>query len=363
MAAVLVLAGCDLWRNYTADWDARYSGIGSQIRPTADGGFVMAVGGGANLWWLDSDFRVLRKTSYLRYEDTTVMTSYVEPTMDGGYLVSAGLGARRTLVVKTDASGDSVWADMAPVCSFGAAVGCEMPDGGCVVYGCDTTAGGAGTVSAVRLTADGREQWRATLGESCWSSGAVWARPTTDGSVLMACQMYYPTWSALTISLDSGGNATYHTGIGIYWLDCACAAADGGCLLVGCSWSNENGGSYPTTFVRTDRTGRPTWKKVTQSGFDDEYFYSARPTGDGGFILAGNAGEGRNQTVLLRKVDSEANTTWDRTFGKGAGMTGVWAEPTRDGGFILMAASYKYNDDHDIISGTILLKKLDADGR
>jgi type IX secretion system substrate protein len=95
----------------------------------------------------------------------------------------------------------------------------------------------------------------------------------------------------------------------------------------------------------------------TYGGTGDDMGYSVQQTTDGGYIIAGSTdsyGAGDYDIYLIR-TDSIGDTLWTRTFG-GSGADFSWCtQQTLDGGFII-SGSYDAGDDD------VYLIKTDASG-
>lgn len=107
--------------------------------------------------------------------------------------------------------------------------------------------------------------------------------------------------------------------------------ADNGYLLAGSSASGRNGsksenskGGFDFWLVKISETGVFQWDK-TIGGNDDDFLYSATPTNDGGYILAGSSlsnssgdksdGNEGEEDYWIVKVNGTGNVVWDETFG------------------------------------------------
>jgi len=111
-------------------------------------------------------------------------------------------------------------------------------------------------------------------------------------------------------------------------------------------------------------------------GTNDDFFFAAAPSGDGGFVLAGSSrsvasgnktsGNNGNADFWLTKLDSSGVKQWDQSYGGTAFDTAYSVLKTGDGGYILGGVSYSgFNGNKTnagIGSGDWWLVKADASG-
>jgi hypothetical protein len=112
--------------------------------------------------------------------------------------------------------------------------------------------------------------------------------------------------------------------------------ADSGYIIVGHTLS-FGAGSTDVYLVKTDAVGGTLWTR-TYGGSDNDYGWSVRQTMDGGYVIAGiTFSFGRQDgDFYLIKTNSSGEAQWTRTYGSSGSDHGYWAEPTADGGFILV---------------------------
>ena len=116
------------------------------------------------------------------------------------------------------------------------------------------------------------------------------------------------------------------------------AAPDGGALAVG--YADGGGEQGVDVFlVRTDATGETLWTR-TWGGPGDQHGWDAVAAPDGGFVVAGFAGEpgsGAGEDVLLLAIDADGEPRWSHGYG-GPGDQRCWGlSQTEDGGYLLAA--------------------------
>ena len=246
-------------------------------------------------------------------------------TDDGGYLLigSTNYSHRNTrqedvYLVKTDASGEIVWARAYGGDDFdrGNAV-VQAGDGGFVILG-ETESSGAGDwdMLLLKVDADGNELWSKTFG------GPAQER----------------------------GNAIRRT-------------ADGGAILVGSTKSFGAGGT-DLYLVRTDDLGNEVWS-TTYGGELEEEGYDAHYTEDGGlFVLAQALRSARlytdqNPDVFLLRTDGAGNEIWSQVWEEENVEGGHALLPTSGGNYIIVGITGSAGSQSDI---DFLFLEIDADG-
>ncbi len=125
----------------------------------------------------------------------------------------------------------------------------------------------------------------------------------------------------------------------------------GGQSLSGGGWgdkSESNKGGYDFWIVKLDENGVVEWDR-SYGGTGNDQLYSAQPTADGGFILAGTSDSGisgdktedrvGNSDFWVIKTDATGNIIWQNDIG-GLMFDNVYsAYETADGGYILGGTS------------------------
>ncbi len=121
---------------------------------------------------------------------------------------------------------------------------------------------------------------------------------------------------------------------------------DGGFLILG---NSSSFGMYDKIWlIRTDPVGDTLWTRVYgQDSSNDGY--SIRPTPDSGYIIAGIANAATsNSDFYLLKIDRNGDTLWSRTYGGLSYDEGYNAQPTNDGGYIVVGYADSYGTGGDI---------------
>ncbi len=133
---------------------------------------------------------------------------------------------------------------------------------------------------------------------------------------------------------------------------------DGGFIIAG-GTDSFGAGQRDVYIIKTNFTGDTLWTR-TYGGTDSDYSNSVAQTVDGGYIIAGTThsfGEGEVNIYLL-KVDASGDTLWTRTYGGTGGESGLSAQETSDGGYIITGSTSSYGEGyHDVY-----LIKTDSSG-
>jgi len=331
-------------------WD-----MGWDVRQTDDLGFIIA--GRTGTWGAgEYDFLLIKTDTlgvieWLRSfggpEDDIAYS--VQQTNDGGYIMagmthSFGVGGGKDIwVIKTDATGDTLWSRT---------YGEQWPDEGYSIEQCDdggyiiggvTNSYGSWTDNAILIKIDGIGQvdWIETYGTGD-DEGAYCARQTSDGGfILSGYHRPYPYGPADVFAVrttpfgEEIWSRFYDAGSSeqAEWVE---PTNDGGFVFAG--WSDPG---YPDIYIlKTDISGLLQWDRlIGDQGSDD--MYCVRETWDGNYVFAGTwyLSESDNQVYVL-KTSPSGSTIWELKFG---GDDAQWArhiEQTADGGYILVGASF-----------------------
>jgi hypothetical protein len=273
----------------------------------------------------------------------------VEQTSDGGYVV-----AGRTVSNNRDVSGNHGRAD----------------------------------VWVVRLESSGNLVWQRCIGGSN-DDGALSVQQTSDGGYVLAggtksdnggdVSGNHGSLDAWILKLDFSGNLVWQRCLGGSYNDygqCIQPTADGGCIAVGYTASNDgdvtgNHGRADFWIVRLDPSGNLIWQRCLGGG-DDEVANSVQQTSDGGYILAGHtrsndgnvSGNHGSMDCWIVKLDPSGNLIWQRCLGGRYEDSALCIQPTSDGGYIF--AGFTESEDGDV-SGNhggadVWVVKLDPSG-
>ncbi|MCW3999956.1 MAG: hypothetical protein NWE93_06935 [Candidatus Bathyarchaeota archaeon] len=290
-------------------------------------------------------------------------------TSDGGYALagytnSSGEGNADAWLIKTDESGNRLWAK-----TYGGAgddwASCivEASDGGYVMAGSTNASGNKGyDFWLIKTDSDGKQLWSRTFGgtHNDYASCVVL---TLDGGYAIA---------GITNSFGDGGYSlagfrdVFIVGNADVWLvktdasgkqqwnrtyggandDGAfslAAADDGGYVLAGNTYSFSGGNNTDFWLLKTDALGNMLWNR-TFGGAKDDFGYCVLQTSEGGYAFAGitNSSGCGYEDVWLIKTDDSGNLLWNRTYGGALNDESYCAIQTPDGGYALAGSTYAF---------------------
>jgi len=293
--------------------------------------------------------------------------SSVRQTTDGGYVTvgrtdSYGAGENDVWLVRTDALGDTMWTRTygGENSDRGHSVQ-QTADSGYVLAGY-TNSFGAGSydIWLIRTDASGDTLWTRTYGDTLLEDGFS-VRETADGGYIIvgSTQSYGAGESDIwLIKTDASGDTLWTRTYGDTGLEFGHSVqqtADGGYVIVG-GTESHGAGDFDVRLVRADALGDTMWTR-TYGGENSDYGYSVAQTMDGGYIVAGftkSFGAG-NEDVWLLKTDSMGDTAWTRTFGDSARNLGYSVDVTADSGYVIVGFTGLADPDCWLI-------KTDGDG-
>ena len=237
-------------------------------------------------------------------------------TSDSGYIIvgsttSYGAGSNDVYLIKTDALGDTVWTRTYGGSNLdqGNSV-LQTSDGGYVLAGW-TNSFGAGNydVYLIKTDASGDTIWTRTYGGTSEDYG-IFVAPTSDsGCVIAGLTSSYGAggYDIYLIKADASGDTVWTKAYGgplADWGYCIAQTSDGGYVIAG-----DRDNQAEAWLLKTDSSGDTTWTR-TYGGPNQESADAVAQTADGGYILAGltsSYGAG-GQDVYLIKTDANGNS-------------------------------------------------------
>jgi hypothetical protein len=244
----------------------------------------------------------------------------VQQTNDGGYIIlggteSYGAGNRDIYLIKTDGNGDSLWTKTFGGASqdFGNFVK-QTNDGGYIVTGV-TESYGAGNKDAylIKTDASGDSLWTKTFGGSKFDLGNS-VQQTNDGGYIVTGRTASFGAGSLDVYLiktDGNGDSLWAKTFGGSSFDLGFSVqqtTDGGYIIIGGTDSYGNG-DRDFYLIKTDVNGDLIWTK-TFGGIFRDVGSSVQQTTDGGYIITGHTTSGNgDRDLLLIKADGNGNIT------------------------------------------------------
>lgn len=342
------------WRWYTRN-------VGRSVAQLADGGYVASGGFQASASVFGA---VLARTDSLG--ETTAVRAILNldngggfscRLADGGYALLAE-SAKKVVVRKYDAAGDPTWECRS---AWGGPISAFIPtyDGGCLVAGRipDT----AYDMGAIKLTADGHEEWKRYYDEprmfDSWARGVSQTRDS--GYVLCGDAKDYVSVNLRLVRLTPDGDTVwtrlYHGPVGPMLTDVH-EMQDSGFLAVGYEFDTLTS-LNALYMLRTTSRGDTVWTRCLAPAGAASQASAMCATSDGGFAIVGAIDWGDSARAWLIKTDAQADTTWTAVLPGSGRETGADIEQTPDGGYIIAGSS-----DSAGISDSLLLIKTDSLG-
>lgn len=368
--------GRELWARSLGETDLDSS---MSVIETADGGLLVAgcqsdeqAFLGTILMKLDAEGRLagapdepaIAEGSFFAqpFGKHTAIATSLRPTLDGGYVV-AGYNrypfgpSDSSFLRRVDREGKEVW--LRALGSGGqeqAFCLAEVDDGGYLVAGTSGPSVSAGLDAwLVKTDGSGNRVWEKTYGgdgaqvfkyvESLAGGGCIAAGYTESSGVS-------DTWVA---RLDAKGKALWYRNLGAPGSDRANSVrktGDGG-FIVGGEVTPEGSETAEARIIRLDAQGDLVWSR-TYGGPADDGFFDVLPTSDGGFVATGytvSSGMGGSDLWLV-KTDRSGNEVWSRAFGWKADDVGLHVIETADDGYVASG----YADNYRMVSGAFLVK-------
>ena len=337
---------------------------GSEVRQTFDGGYIMV--GQTQSYGAGTDDVYLIKTDEngdTLWTKTYGGTSYdkgysVEQTTDSGYIitgmtnnfVTSGEGV---YLIKTDQNGALLWSKV-----YGGELGGtghsvkQTTDGGYIIGGIKVNSGGIHDALLIKTDASGDTLWTRTYGGT-GDDYATSVVQTPDGGYLLAGSG--STTGVCLFKTNSIGDSlwtkTFYVTGGLPNLNypyCIQQTVDSGYIVAGITY----GAGMDMYVLKIDSSGITQWAK-TYSGTSNDYAMSIQQTSDGGYIMGGwsQSWSGFHSTVL--RLDAVGDTLWTKIFNGGGGASfGYSVRQTTDGGFIFLSTATQ----------EMYLVKMDANG-
>jgi len=336
-------------------WERTYGGTdgdyGYSVQQTSDGGYIVA---GSTYSFGDSEQVNLIKTN--ASGDTLWTKTYggvneelshsVQQTSDGGYIIvgytnSFGAGYCDVYLIKTNATGDTLWTRTYG--GWGDDLGYSVQqtqDGGYIIVGRTYSFGTGGDVYLIKTNTAGDTLWTRTYGGTRFDVGES-VRQTLEGGYIVAgfTGSFGAGWDDVYIIKTNASGDTLWTrtygGTGYDLGQSVQQTSDGGYIIAGYTGS-FGVGNYDVYLVKTNALGDTLWTR-TYGGASRDWGCSVRQTSDTGYIIAGGTwsfGVGAEDVYLI-KTNASGDTLWTSTFGGTNSDEGQSVQQTTDGGYII----------------------------
>ena len=271
----------------------------------------------------------------------------VRQTLDGGFIItgytlSFGAGMYDVWLIKTDASGDTLWTKTFGGTNddFGIAVQ-QTSDEGYVIMGyTDLIGNGLYDIWLIKTDDTGDTLWTRTYGANEDEKGYSVQQTEDEGYILVGYTTSFGVGSAdvWLIKTNSSGDTLWTKSFGgVYdeWGYSVQQTSDKGYIITGFTIS-FGAGLYDVWLIKTNDAGDTLWTK-TYGANGEEQGYCVQQTLDEGYIITGfKRTLGINNTnIWLIKTDGSGNVLWTKTFGGSKNERGYSVQQTFDGGYIV----------------------------
>jgi hypothetical protein len=256
----------------------------------------------------------------------------VQQTSDGGYIITgytdtATPGTRHVYLVRTNASGDTLWTGTYGGTSndYGYSVR-QTSDSGCITAGLTQSFGNGMQAYLARTTASGNLVWQKAYGGAAQDQ-AYSVQQTSDSGYIVAGMTYDSSMSyqAWLIKTDASGDTLWtrtYGGTSTDYAQSVQQTSDDGYIVAG--YTNRYSSYFQVYLVKTDASGGLLWERgYGYPGYDYDFGMSVRQTSDSGYIIAGYTDNyGSGDKVYLIKTDADGNTGIEEKSGPGPTVKG-----------------------------------------
>jgi len=363
IAAIIVLLYFTSFLSLNAQWARTYGGseddYAYSIQRTNDGGYIV-VGAAVSfsddvgdIWVLklSSDGTVEWQKIYGKSDQYGPDEAYsVQQTTDGGYIVGGYLEISYDIwILKLSSNGNIEWQK-----SYNTSGGeihsiQQTTDGGYIVVWEPSyySEGYDYDISVLKLASDGSVEWQKTYGGYS-SERAHSIQQTSDGGYIVAGEAHSfgaGSGDVWVLKLASDGTIEWQKTYGGYNSEEAYSiqqTGDGGYIVAGEARS-FGVGNKDIWVLKLASGGSIEWQK-TYGGDSQEEAYSIRQTTDGGYIVAGETESfGVEDTdIWVLKLASDGSIEWQKTYGGDSQEEAYSIRQTTDGGYIVAGSTDTY---------------------
>jgi hypothetical protein len=283
-----------------------------------------------------------------------------------GYYADSGPGGFDAWLLKTDSNGDTLWTNTFGGVNndYGNSV-FQTDDGGYVIIG-STMSFGAGSFDywILKTNASGDSLWSTTYG-GFYNEIAFEAQATSDGGYIIAGYKQiqgFTNADVWLLKIYSNGEEEWSQTYGGIYGELAYSVqetADAGFIISGYTRSFGSGND-DVYLIKTDMYGDTIWTK-TFGGLSNEAGNSVIETAEGDFVICGytmSYSAYKNMDLWLIKTDISGYTLWTKTHGGSGGDNGFAVIETFDGGLTVCG----FTSSNGAGNTDVWLLHLDHDG-
>ena len=350
---------------------------GEVVQQTFDGGYIITGKTSPfNKWYHDLLLVRTDNSGDALWTKTYGGTSFsagvdVKQTIDNGFIISGYFSSLESnnfdfWLLKTDSNGDTLWTNTfgGSYNDYGSSV-FQTDDGGYVIIGSTESYGAGGSdFWIVKTDASGDSLWSKTYGGS-YHEIAFEAQATSDGGYIIAGYTQLQGFlnsDVWLVKLFSNGEVDWTQTYGGDQDDLAYSVnetADAGYILSGTTRSFGSG--YDDVYlIKTDMYGDSIWTK-TFGGLSNDAGNSVIETAEGDFLVCGNTfsfSEDGDMDLWLIKTDISGYTLWTKMYGGGGNELGYSVIETFDG----RLTACGFTETYDTGERDVWLLHLEADG-
>lgn len=296
--------------------------------------------------------------------------TFIQATSDMGYIISGstnsfGAGGTDVYLIKINATGDTLWTKTygGTGTDYGHCVR-QTTDLGYIIAGHTNSFGsGFNDIYLIKTNASGDTLWTKVFGGINYDWCKNVQQTSDEGYIIVGDTKSFGAGdsdvyliktdaSGDTLWTKTYGGANYDRGYSI-------VQTSEGYIIAGVTES-FGAGERDVYIIKTNSTGDTLWTKTLGGiGYDIAYFI--QKTYDDDYILVGDTESygAVDGDVFLIKIDSGGDVYWTRTIGGSEFDHGNCVQQTSDEGYIITGSSYSYSisDDNDIY-----LVKTDVNG-
>jgi len=327
------------------------------ICQTSDGGYILTGYSEVNpelkmeIWLIKLDSSGTMEWN-VTFGDVADNIGYsVRPTADGGYILAAGtttsyaVGDTETWLIKTDNNGSKQWLKKYPPIDVRTVN--STSDGGYIIVG------GYPIIWLIKTDNNGTMQWNRSfrIGDKIYDH--AWGEAgfqTSDGGYILVATIYLgmkKQEDILLIKTDDSGNMLWNKtfgGIDVDWGSSIEPTTDQGYIIVGRTFSYGNGnGMSDVWLIKTNSSGVEQWNR-TFGDANIDWGRSVQQTSDGGYIITGATilPDDMTEDLLLIKTNGTGFEEWNLTYGGHSREAGYSVRQTQDNGYIVSGMTYSY---------------------
>lgn len=294
----------------------------------------------------------------------------VEIVSSGGYITvghttTYGAGDADVYIVKTDINGNDLWTKTVGGIGVDYGYSIQETSGGNYIIVGSTTSYGAGMEDVYLLNIDANSNvlWEKTIGGTGSDIGRE-VLQTTDGGYIVVGYTNSPGaqyFDIYLIKTDASGNTLWTKTYGDIGFENGRSikqTSDGGYIMVG-QTSSFGAGGTDIYLIKTDMNGNTIWTKTYGDAGSDEGKY-VQLTSDGGYILLGDYDIYglNNSDIYVIKTNSTGDTLWTAMYGGIEKDVSKIIEPTSDGGYCIAGVTRSFG----LINPDVWLFKINSSG-